>query len=149
RVHLASIGHPLLGDDVYGGGFKTKANQLADDARAALDALGRQALHAYLLGIEHPSQCTNLEFRSELPDDLLRLRHSLGAQGTRVCQKAQADQGFRCTGGGQGEVTPIPFSFDPVCPVMWRLRSAFGVAENWAPGAGGAAVRFARRCTGG
>src|SRR5215468_1701751 len=82
RVHLAAIGHPLLGDDVYGGGFKTKANQLADDARAALDSLGRQALHAYLLGIEHPSQGTNLEFRSELPDDLLRLRHSLGVQGT-------------------------------------------------------------------
>src|SRR5947209_621586 len=82
RVHLAAIGHPLLGDAVYGSGFKTKASQLADDAKAALAALGRQALHAYLLGIEHPSQGTNLEFRSELPDDLLRLRHSLGAQGT-------------------------------------------------------------------
>ena len=82
RVHLAAIGHPLLGDAVYGSGFKTKASQLGDDARAALAALGRQALHAYLLGIEHPSQGTNLEFRSELPDDLLRLRQSLGAQGT-------------------------------------------------------------------
>ena len=81
RVHLAAIGHPLLGDEVYGGGFKTKANQLGDEAKAALEALGRQALHAYLLAVEHPSQGTNLEFRSELPDDLLRLRHSLGAQG--------------------------------------------------------------------
>jgi 23S rRNA pseudouridine1911/1915/1917 synthase len=84
RVHLASIGHPLLGDEVYGGGFKTKANQLAAEARSALEALGRQALHAYLLVVEHPSQGTNLEFRSELPDDLLRLRHSLGAQGART-----------------------------------------------------------------
>ena len=84
RVHLASIGHPLLGDEVYGGGFKTKANQLSDDAKAALEALGRQALHAYLLVVEHPSQGTNLEFRSELPDDFLRLRHSLGAQGART-----------------------------------------------------------------
>src|SRR5436309_7328839 len=82
RVHLAAIGHPLLGDEVYGGGFKTKANQLGDEAKAALAALGRQALHAYLLAVEHPSQGTNLEFRSELPDDLLRLRHSLGAQGS-------------------------------------------------------------------
>ena len=82
RVHLASIGHPLLGDDVYGPGFKTKANQLAPEARAALTALGRQALHAYLLAIEHPSRADNLEFRSELPDDLRCLRHSLGAQGT-------------------------------------------------------------------
>jgi 23S rRNA pseudouridine1911/1915/1917 synthase len=84
RVHLASIGHPLLGDEVYGGGFKTKANQLAAEAKSALEALGRQALHAYLLVVEHPSQGTNLEFRSELPDDLLRLRHSLGAQGART-----------------------------------------------------------------
>jgi 23S rRNA pseudouridine1911/1915/1917 synthase len=82
RVHLASIGHPLMGDDVYGPGFKTKANHLAPEARTALEALARQALHAYLLTIEHPSQGTNLEFRSELPDDLLRLHHSLGAQGT-------------------------------------------------------------------
>jgi 23S rRNA pseudouridine1911/1915/1917 synthase len=82
RVHLASIGHPLLGDDVYGPGFKTKAHQLGPDARDALDALGRQALHAYLLTIEHPSQGKELAFRSELPGDLCRLRHSLGAQGT-------------------------------------------------------------------
>jgi 23S rRNA pseudouridine1911/1915/1917 synthase len=84
RVHLASIGHPLLGDDAYGPGFKTKANQLAPEAKSALEALGRQALHAYLLTIEHPSRGKNknLAFRSELPDDLFRLRHSLGAQGT-------------------------------------------------------------------
>jgi 23S rRNA pseudouridine1911/1915/1917 synthase len=81
RVHLAAIGHPLLGDDVYGRGFKTKANQLGGKARAALEGLGRQALHAYVLTIEHPSQGENLEFRSELPDDLRCLRQSLGAQG--------------------------------------------------------------------
>jgi 23S rRNA pseudouridine1911/1915/1917 synthase len=82
RVHLASIGHPLLGDDVYGPGFKTKATQLRQEAQDALKALGRQALHAYLLTIEHPSQGKELAFRSELPGDLRRLRHSLGAQGT-------------------------------------------------------------------
>jgi len=82
RVHLAAISHPLLGDEVYGSGFRTKANQLGPGARAALEALGRQALHAYLLAVEHPSRGANLEFRSELPDDLRRLQHSLGAQGT-------------------------------------------------------------------
>jgi len=82
RVHLAAIGHPLLGDDVYGPGFKTKASQLGPHAKMALEALGRQALHAYLLAVEHPSRGENLEFRSELPDDLCCLRHSLGAQGT-------------------------------------------------------------------
>jgi 23S rRNA pseudouridine1911/1915/1917 synthase len=71
-----------MGDDVYGPGFKTKAAHLAPAAQSALAALGRQALHAYLLAIEHPSQGKNLEFRSELPDDLLCLRQSLGAQGT-------------------------------------------------------------------
>ena len=79
RVHLAHVGHPLLGDDAYGSGFKTKAGQLAPEAKSALAALGRQALHAYLLGIEHPLTGDSLEFRSELPGDLLRLRHSLGA----------------------------------------------------------------------
>jgi 23S rRNA pseudouridine1911/1915/1917 synthase len=79
RVHLAHIGHPLLGDDVYGPGFKTKIARLS--APAALQALGRQALHAYLLGIAHPITRQSLEFRSELPADLARLQQSLGAQG--------------------------------------------------------------------
>ncbi|MPZ57917.1 MAG: RluA family pseudouridine synthase [Rhizobiales bacterium] len=81
RVHLAHIGHPLLGDDVYGLGFKTKAALLSGPAGEALEALGRQALHAYLLGIDHPTQGEYLEFRSELPDDLRRLRDTLDAQG--------------------------------------------------------------------
>jgi 23S rRNA pseudouridine1911/1915/1917 synthase len=79
RVHLAHIGHPLLGDATYGTGFKTKATRLPLAAQEALAALGRQALHAYLLGIEHPLTGDSLEFRSELPGDLLRLRHSLSA----------------------------------------------------------------------
>ena len=54
RVHLAHIGHPILGDATYGTGFKTKASLLSPDARAALEGLGRQALHAYLLAIKHP-----------------------------------------------------------------------------------------------
>src|SRR5476651_2782048 len=54
RVHLAHIGHPILGDATYGTGFKTKAGLLGPKSRAALEALGRQALHAYLLAIEHP-----------------------------------------------------------------------------------------------
>ena len=77
RVHLAAIGHPLLGDAVYGPGFKTKANQLSQAAQDALRALGRQALHAYMLAVEHPLGGNVLEFRSELPGDILRLQHSL------------------------------------------------------------------------
>jgi 23S rRNA pseudouridine1911/1915/1917 synthase len=81
RVHLASIGHPLLGDNTYGSGFKTKTARLQPPARQALAGLGRQALHAYLLGVEHPSRGEYLEFRSELPGDLGRLRSSLGSAG--------------------------------------------------------------------
>ena len=54
RVHLAHIGHPLMGDGVYGPHFKTKASRLGPDSQAALAALDRQALHAYLLALEHP-----------------------------------------------------------------------------------------------
>ena len=79
RVHLAHIGHPLLGDPVYGPGFRTKAAQLPPKAREALEGLGRQALHAYLLSIQHPTTGRQLEFHSELPVDLARLRVSLAA----------------------------------------------------------------------
>jgi len=79
RVHLAHIGHPLMGDAVYGAGFKTKAARLPPAARQALADLARQALHAYLLTVQHPKTGQKLEFRSELPPDLARLRHSLAA----------------------------------------------------------------------
>ena len=79
RVHMAHIGHPLLGDSVYGTGFKTKASLLSEAARAALEGLGRQALHAYLLVVQHPDLGERLEFQSELPADLARLHHVLAA----------------------------------------------------------------------
>jgi len=79
RVHLAHIGHPLLGDGVYGPHFKTKASRLGPASQAALLALGRQALHAYLLALEHPRTGEVLEWVSELPADLARLRDSLAA----------------------------------------------------------------------
>jgi 23S rRNA pseudouridine1911/1915/1917 synthase len=77
RVHLASIGHPLLGDEVYGGGFRTKAALLAPEAKEALAALGRQALHAHILVVTHPTTGEILRFRSELPHDLARLHDML------------------------------------------------------------------------
>jgi 23S rRNA pseudouridine1911/1915/1917 synthase len=77
RVHLAHAGHPLLGDTVYGTGFKTKAALLPEKARQALEALGRQALHAHILGFQHPETGQVLHFKSPLPADLARLRNSL------------------------------------------------------------------------
>ena len=77
RVHLAHIGHPLLGDETYGTGFKTKAALLSPAAQQALEDLGRQALHAHILGFQHPTSGEVLEFKSALPGDLARLRQSL------------------------------------------------------------------------
>src|ERR1700682_3918567 len=79
RVHLAHIGHPLLGGGVYGPHFKTKASHLGPRSRAALEALGRQALHAYLLVLEHPQNGAILEWISDLPKDLTLLRDCLRA----------------------------------------------------------------------
>jgi 23S rRNA pseudouridine1911/1915/1917 synthase len=77
RVHLASIGHPIMGDNVYGSGFLTKTVLLPAKAQAALASLARQALHAHMLSVKHPSSGEFLQFRSELPPDLARLRHAL------------------------------------------------------------------------
>ncbi|WP_027551769.1 RluA family pseudouridine synthase [Bradyrhizobium sp. Cp5.3] len=79
RVHLAHIGHPLMGDAVYGPHFKTKANQLGLESQAALAALGRQALHAYLLVLEHPRTGELLHWEAPLPEDLLLLEGALKA----------------------------------------------------------------------
>src|SRR5450631_1704217 len=79
RVHLSHIGHPLLGDGVYGPHFKTKASHLGPRSQAALTALGRQALHAYLLTLEHPQTGAILEWISDFPEDLIHLRDNLRA----------------------------------------------------------------------
>ncbi len=67
RVHMASIGHALLGDPVYG---RTKGAQ-----KALLETLGfrRQALHAAHLGFIHPVKSTALAFDSDMPADMQEL----------------------------------------------------------------------------
>jgi 23S rRNA pseudouridine1911/1915/1917 synthase len=79
RVHLAHGGHPILGDDVYGSGFLTKAALLPDGARDALESLGRQALHAVHLAFEHPITGREMAFDSGLPSDLVALEAALKA----------------------------------------------------------------------
>jgi 23S rRNA pseudouridine1911/1915/1917 synthase len=79
RVHMASIGHPLLGDSVYGSGFKTKVALLGNRAVSALAALGRQALHASVLGFDHPATGETLRFESAPPKDFARLVKALRA----------------------------------------------------------------------
>jgi 23S rRNA pseudouridine1911/1915/1917 synthase len=62
RVHLTSLGHPLIGDAVYG------------QAHAGLN---RHFLHAKILGFEHPSTGATVEFRAELPPELLEFLRNL------------------------------------------------------------------------
>jgi 23S rRNA pseudouridine1911/1915/1917 synthase len=73
RVHLAHIGHPLIGDPLYGQGFKSKLGKLPEPLREEIAALGRQALHAAHLAFAHPLSGTLLEFNSALPSDLAEI----------------------------------------------------------------------------
>lgn len=77
RVHMAHIGHPLVGDAVYGAAFSTKINTVPDTVRTAIEALGRQALHAAVLGFAHPGTGDTLRFESPLPPDLAVLATKL------------------------------------------------------------------------
>ncbi|MCA3630245.1 MAG: RNA pseudouridine synthase, partial [Methylobacterium sp.] len=77
RVHLAHIGHPLLGDALYGSGFRTREPHLAPGARSALAKLARQALHAELLAFEHPVTGEELRFETKPPPDFRALEREL------------------------------------------------------------------------
>ncbi len=77
RVHMAHIGCPVMGDTLYGAGFRSSATRLGPEARAALDALDRQALHAAVLGFEHPVTGERMHFESPLPQDMERLLQAL------------------------------------------------------------------------
>ena len=72
RVHMASIGHPLLGDPVYGRSGKTHGKQLNDLQ------FHRQALHAAELGFTHPVTRRRLSFSSPMPADMQELFNALG-----------------------------------------------------------------------
>jgi 23S rRNA pseudouridine1911/1915/1917 synthase len=79
RVHMAHLGHPVLGDPLYARGFKTKAARLGAGAQVALAELRRQALHAAVLGFPHPVSGEDLLFESSLPPKLEDLRAALSS----------------------------------------------------------------------
>jgi 23S rRNA pseudouridine1911/1915/1917 synthase len=72
RVHMASIGHPLVGDPVYGRSTKSHGKLLKDLA------FHRQALHAAELGFTHPVSKHRLSFSSPMPPDMQELMRALG-----------------------------------------------------------------------
>lgn len=77
RVHMAHAGHGLLGDPTYGGRRKLPAKALSDVGIAAAKSFDRQALHAALLGFEHPVSGEMLRFEAELPADMAQLLQDL------------------------------------------------------------------------
>ncbi|WP_233881616.1 RluA family pseudouridine synthase [Paraburkholderia flagellata] len=75
RVHCAHIGHPLLGDPVYGHARGKRS------VAALPDGFARQALHAWRLGLVHPVTGRTMQWRAEVPDDLDALIEALGFGG--------------------------------------------------------------------
>lgn len=72
RVHMAHIGYPILGDQTYGGRMKPPKGA-APELLDFLQAFKRQALHARVLGFEHPETGEYIEWESELPADMQQL----------------------------------------------------------------------------
>ena len=75
RVHLATLGHPVAGDPVYGGRRRPASRR--PEARAALESLSRPALHAAHLAFTHPASGERVSFESPLPEDLQALLAAL------------------------------------------------------------------------
>jgi 23S rRNA pseudouridine1911/1915/1917 synthase len=84
RVHLAHIGHPLVGDPLYGGGLKLP-KRATPELTASLRGFRRQALHAERLSFVHPVSGETLTFETPRPADmdalLVTLRADLAANG--------------------------------------------------------------------
>ncbi len=77
RVHMAHIGHGLIGDATYGGRRKLSARAIGQAGAAAASTFPRQALHAQTLGFVHPHTKAFMEFTAELPADLAALVDAL------------------------------------------------------------------------
>ncbi|MER8369209.1 RluA family pseudouridine synthase [Mesorhizobium sp. M1348] len=73
RVHMAHIGHPVIGDPEYGQAFRTKANRLPEPLRSKVKAFPRQALHARLLAFRHPDTHLTMRFEAPIPWDMEEL----------------------------------------------------------------------------
>jgi 23S rRNA pseudouridine1911/1915/1917 synthase len=95
RVHMAALGHPLLGDPTYG--HSRKALTRSPLARQ-LSWFRRQALHAWVLGFTHPVAGERLECRAPLPDDLERLLAVL-RQASGRAGEVQAHEATRAVEG--------------------------------------------------
>ena len=82
RVHLSSMGHPLLGDPLYG--RKGKPGSIDDPAlKECVKKMGRQALHALRLGFNHPQTGERIHFVAPIPQDMREVLEYLRSQKDR------------------------------------------------------------------
>ncbi|MDR2161049.1 MAG: dephospho-CoA kinase [Desulfovibrio sp.] len=132
RVHLARLGHPLLGDSLYGpAGCRAEA------------AAPRQMLHAWKIALDHPCTGRRMRFACPLPDDFLNFVHNLGSRTLRVvvtgspgCGKSALTRALAALG------TPV-FSADAEIAALYQrdkagwqiLRSRYG--DRFVPGGKG------------
>ena len=79
RVHLAAIGHPVMGDPIYGRARRKRHAMLPPHLTHIMASFGRQALHASVLGFRHPVSGAALRFESPLPADMGALVDALDA----------------------------------------------------------------------
>lgn len=84
RVHMSHAGHGLIGDPVYGGRRKLALKAFSEAGIDAAREFPRQALHAAVLGFEHPVAGEDLRFEAPLPRDMLDLLTALGAETLRT-----------------------------------------------------------------
>lgn len=76
RVHLSYMGHPIVGDSAYGGGaahLRGIDPHRRLNGKALITAIGRPALHAYKLSLDHPATGERMEWSVEPPEDFLSL----------------------------------------------------------------------------
>jgi 23S rRNA pseudouridine1911/1915/1917 synthase len=79
RVHLAHIGHPLVGDPVYLRRIPAPAKLLREPVKGLLLDFPRQALHAARLGFKHPRTGDMLSFETPIPPDMQTILDELAA----------------------------------------------------------------------
>ncbi|KIN79123.1 RluA family pseudouridine synthase [Sulfitobacter mediterraneus] len=77
RVHMAHAGHGLVGDPTYGGKRKLSKAAMPEAAAEQVRSFPRQALHAAVLGFEHPVTKENIRFEAPLPQDMQDLLSAL------------------------------------------------------------------------
>ena len=82
RVHCAHIGHSIIGDPLYGGRNPGRRSRLSLESAAIVRRFDRQALHAHVIGFDHPVSGEKIRQVSELPYDIILLIEALRDRGT-------------------------------------------------------------------